>query len=40
MKSSRYIQNTDLATLKNDGRTTATINIPQTAIPSHSLFSS
>ena len=31
MKSSRYIQNTDLATLKNDGRTTATINIPQTA---------
>lgn len=31
MKSSRYIQNTDLATLKNDGKTSVSITIPQTA---------
>ncbi len=31
MKSSRYIQNTDFATLKNDGKTGLSITIPQTA---------
>lgn len=30
MKSSRFIQNTDLATIKNRGRYTAQITIPQT----------
>lgn len=30
MKSNRFIQNTDLATLKNDAKTTAEITIPAT----------